>query len=447
MNSYIPRTVVGVEVAGQDLRVAVLRSAFGKRRLVSSFAVRGFVGMEAAERIQELVKVAERHALEGARIFLSLPESNGLVRELEFPLEVRERIRSVVQLQVEDLSPWVAEEVYWDMSWKDPGRAGKSLIVNVSILAREKLDPWIELFEAAGLPLTGVTLSTFAAGHAAKVLWPDAVPTLLVRLESEYAEGCLVTGRRIRSVSLAEGGPAPERTGRIIRRLRSLARMTSLESARTVAYGSGRGNLAADNPPIPMEGAAGDSGRIFGALGAALSGLGESPFAVNLVPAEKRHRSDRLQLVPTLALVALLAIVAGLLVLRGPYQWSTYASELDAQIRAIAPTVQDLTEQEVELNALSEKYRALSGHLEGTASTLESLRELVRVLPSDAWISAFSLQAGNATISGFSASASEIQRLIEESPLFGSAEFASSVTRNEAGRDRFTLRFIVGGDS
>ena len=159
------------------------------------------------------------------------------------------------------------------------------------------------------------------------------------------------------------------------------------------------------------------------------------------------HRSDRLQLVPTLALVALLAIVAGLLVLRGPYQWSTYASELDAQIRAVAPTVQDLTEQEVELNALSEKYRALSGHLEGTASTLESLRELVRVLPSDAWISAFSLQAGNATISGFSASASEIQRLIEESPLFGSAEFTSSVTRNEAGRDRFTLRFIVGGDS
>ena len=75
------------------------------------------------------------------------------------------------------------------------------------------------------------------------------------------------------------------------------------------------------------------------------------------------------------------------------------------------------------------------------------LLELVRVLPPHTWLSAVSLQEGAATITGFSGSASEIQRLIEESPLFEDAEFASSVTRDDAGRDRFTLRFGVGGES
>ena len=53
------------------------------------------------------------------------------------------------------------------------------------------------------------------------------------------------------------------------------------------------------------------------------------------------------------------------------------------------------------------------------------LWELVRVLPLDTWLSAISLQEGAVTITGFSGSASEIQRLIEESPLFEDAEFAS----------------------
>ena len=168
---------------------------------------------------------------------------------------------------------------------------------------------------------------------------------------------------------------------------------------------------------------------------------------MNIIPSERRYRGNLAQLVPTFLLVLLLFLVGTALGLRGPYQWSVYASELENAIRGVAPTVLDLTDQETELNALSEKYRALSVHLAGGDSTLEMLWELVRVLPLDTWLSAISLQEGAVTITGFSGSASEIQRLIEESPLFEDAEFASSVTRDDAGRDRFTLRFGVGGES
>ena len=444
MNSFLPKTIAGFEVAGEDLRVTVVRAAFNKRRLISSFVVEGFVGMGTDERRAELEKVAQRHPLRSARAFLSLPESSGLVRYLVLPVEVRERLRSTVEFQVESLSPWPKEEIYWDMSLKDRGKPGKPLRVTIAIIARQGLDPWIDLFESASLPLTGATLSTLACAHAATELWSDDRPMILLGLESEYAEGCLVHDGRMTSLRVDETGSSSQRATSMIARLSSLARVVNLEKARTVAHGSNLENLDGDNPPLPLEGAVGGRRGLFGALAAALSGVGESPFAVNIIPSERRYRSNQSQLVPTFVLVLLLVLVGTALGLRAPYQWSVYASELGTAIQAVAPTLRDLTDQETELNALSEKYRALSVHLAGGDSTLEVLQELVRVLPPDTWLSAVSLQEGNATITGFSGSASEIQRVIEESPLFEDAEFASSVTRDETGRDRFTLRFAVG---
>ena len=447
MNSFLPKTIAGFEVAGDDLRVTVVRAVFNKRRLIASFVVEGFVGMGTDERRAELEKVAQRHQLRSARAFLSLPESSGMVRYLELPVEVRESLRSAVEFQVESLSPWPKEEIYWDMSSKDRRKPGKPLRVTIAIITREGLDPWIDLFSSASLPLTGATLSTLACAHAATELWPDDRPMVLLGLESEYAEGCLVHDGRMTSLRVDEAVSSNQRAASMIARLASLARVVNLENARTMAHGSNLENLDGDNPPLPLEGAAGRRRGLFGALAAALSGVGESPFAVNIIPSERRYRSNQAQLVPTFVLVLLLVLVGAVLGLRGPYQWSVYASELEAAIRAVAPTVRDLTDQETELNALSEKYRALSVHLAGGDLTLEVLQELVRVLPPDTWLSAVSLQEGAATITGFSGSASEILRLIEESPLFEDAEFASSVTRDEAGRDRFTLRFGVGGES
>ena len=447
MNSFLPKTIAGFEVAGNDLRITVVRAVFNRRRLISSCVVEDFVGMGTDERRAELKKVAERHQLRRARAFLSLPESSGMVRYLELPVEVRESLISTVEFNVESLSPWPTEEIYWDMSLKDPGTPGTPMRVTIALIPREGLDPWIDLFSSASLPLTGATLSTLAWAHAATELWSDDRPTVLVGLESEYAEGCLVHDGRMTSLRVDEAGSSSQRAASMIARLASLARVVSLENARTIAHGSKLEDLDEDNPPLPVEGVVGRQRGLFGALTAALSGVGASPFAVNIIPSERRYRGNLAQLVPTFLLVLLLFLVGTALGLRGPYQWSVYASELENAIRGVAPTVLDLTDQETELNALSEKYRALSVHLAGGDSTLEMLWELVRVLPLDTWLSAISLQEGAVTITGFSGSASEIQRLIEESPLFEDAEFASSVTRDDAGRDRFTLRFGVGGES
>ena len=120
MNNLLPKTVVGIDVAGADLRVAILRSSIGKLRLINAFAVEGFEGLDVAARKAELVKMGERHQLKGSRIYLSVSEELGVARQLEFPIEVAGGLRSAVELQIENLSPWPVDEVYWDLAWKKP---------------------------------------------------------------------------------------------------------------------------------------------------------------------------------------------------------------------------------------------------------------------------------------------------------------------------------------
>ena len=62
---------------------------------------------------------------------------------------------------------------------------------------------------------------------------------------------------------------------------------------------------------------------------------------------------------------------------------------------------------------------------------------------TSAFLVSYSYQDGTITISGLAQSASEIQNLLESSPVFKGVEFSNSVTREPAGKDRFTLRMLL----
>ena len=47
------------------------------------------------------------------------------------------------------------------------------------------------------------------------------------------------------------------------------------------------------------------------------------------------------------------------------------------------------------------------------------------------------------TISGASDSAASVQKIIEDSGIFRDAQFTSSITRDQYGKDRFSIRATV----
>ena len=152
-----------------------------------------------------------------------------------------------------------------------------------------------------------------------------------------------------------------------------------------------------------------------------------------------------MQLIPVFALAVLTIAMGGLLVAREPYQNSVYAARLDAEVKKVAPQAREVAEQEKELNQLAERYRALTGQLQNHDYVLETVGELSRILPSSAFLVSYGYQDGAITISGFAPSASEIQNLLESSPVFKGVEFTNGVTRDASGKDRFTLKMVLEG--
>jgi Tfp pilus assembly protein PilN len=274
-------------------------------------------------------------------------------------------------------------------------------------------------------------------------LWKEAGPTLILRLEETYTEGAVVNGSRIAALT-APPADGPGVTKALMDRLLSMAKLPSAEGSRFVLCGGGSdpANLE-ENPRLPIENAKPESTADFGAIAAALLPLKESSFRSNLVPPAQRYHESQLRLIPTYVLGFFVICVGLALMARESYQSVAYASRIDTEIRKIAPQVSEVAAQEAELNQLSTRSRALAAALQAGDYNLEAIRELARILPVTAFLASYGYQNGTITISGFAASASEIQSLLENSSMFKGVEFTNSVIREANGKDRFTLKMTV----
>jgi len=368
------QTAAGIDVTDSSLGIAVVQSRFGKLHVVSSEEISGFKQLSEDAQKAAIEDLARKYGLARARVFLTIPRSFGLSRQIELPVEVGGQLSSAVALQIESLSPWPSEEVYWGYAAEKPGRNAKTISVLVGIIPRSMLDPFLALFRSAGVSLSGASLAGIAQAHALMLAKPNA-------------------GDEARALVLEPGG---------------------------------------------------DAGGHPSAMSAAVLGLKDSAFRVNVIPERDRYRHNHLRLVPTYALITLLALMGGALVLREPYQWSVYGASLDSEIETLKPAVMEVSEKEEALRKATTDYEALRARVETFDSNLEALRELSRLLPLDCWISSYSTQGRNITLGGFAQSASAVQKALAESPLFEDVQFSSPVVRDASGKDRFSIKAALG---
>lgn len=437
------KTSVGIQIGSKDLRFAVVRNVAGKLRLVSTFEAKGVLDLPLDERKEAVSKLIAERKLPLGGVFLSLPRESGIVRQLDFPAEVLDKLRSAISFQIDSLSPWPADEVYWDFAHEPVKKNARTFQATVVIVPREILDPWIEFFRSIGLTLTGASLAPLYCAHGISVLWPLSSPTLVLDCEDGYVEGCLVQDGRLSSITQAgEDLIASMRSA--VERLTALGRLPSMESVRLLVCGP----RAADAGPVEqvalaIDGSGRDASRGFSVIATALASLRGAGFNANLIPETLRFRRNHVQWIPAYALVALTALLGAAFLLREPYQMVIYGSEIGKEIERVAPEANKVAAQQTELSSLIERYRALSGTLRQNDFALETMRELARALPQTAWITNYNYQGATVTISGAAESASEIQSVLEANPLFKEVQFTGSVVKDAKGKDRFTLKAVV----
>src|SRR5262245_25702043 len=195
------KSSVGIEICDNDLRLAVTRSNFGKLRLSAVHRIPGFMTLTEEERKKAIRALVKRHRIPTGRVHLTLPREQGIVRQVDLPSEMTQKLSEVVRLQVETLSPWPLEEIYWDFAHRQDKKTSKFNTITIAIVSRSVLDPWITFFKSAGVPLSGAALSSVAYAHGAVTFWKESTPSLILHREQSYSEGVLVNGNRIAAMT------------------------------------------------------------------------------------------------------------------------------------------------------------------------------------------------------------------------------------------------------
>ena|SRR2546425_1106148 len=438
------RNSVGLEIGEKDLTLAVARSSFGKLQLAAVHRIAGFMALAEEARKKTLQALVTKNRIPTSRVYLALPREQGVVRQIDLPVDLGKKLSDVARIQVETLSPWPVAEIYWDFAAETAKKGQKLITITIVIIPRIHLDSWIVFFKSVGMPLSGATLSSLAHGHGIHTLWQESRPAIVLHREQSYTEGVFVN--RSRLAALTSPSSETEIAPRLlIDRLLSTAKLSSAEGTRVIWCGDLDAAGLEDNPTLPIENAKPDATRDFGPIATALLPLRNSAFKSNLVPLELRYRESQLRLVPAFLLAFLSICMGAVLLAREPYQNTLYASRLDAEIRKIAPQARQAADQEKELNQLAQRYRGLTAQLQNHDYVLETVGELARILPASAFLVSYGYQDGTITISGFAPSASEVQNLLESSPVFKGVEFTSGVTRDSSGKDRFTLKMVLEG--
>ncbi|MBV1787976.1 PilN domain-containing protein [Marinobacterium sp. D7] len=142
---------------------------------------------------------------------------------------------------------------------------------------------------------------------------------------------------------------------------------------------------------------------------------------------------------PAILLLALVALVAFAF-----YQRDRQIAALEAEVAVQEPLAEQARQLKSEIGSLQAGGEYIRQMKSTHPSTLILLDEMTRLLPDSTWLNRLELDGNEIRIQGESSSASELIGLLEQSELFGQAEFSAPVTINPRTRkERFALTLSV----
>lgn len=137
------------------------------------------------------------------------------------------------------------------------------------------------------------------------------------------------------------------------------------------------------------------------------------------------------------AMAVILAVIAALIPIHAMQQ---RAESLAGEFAAIKKSAEALASLRKEADALRDEEGFLVDRKRNVPTVSRVLFDTTKVLPDDTWLNEFQLAGADVQIIGFTASASALIGLLEQSRMFRNTTFRSPVTRNaQADRERFHI--------
>jgi Tfp pilus assembly protein PilN len=408
-------TGAGIEIRGDDLAVALVRSRWKKVAVLGSTVIRDFRKRPPAEWGREYLEFVKAHGCPDLPATLCLPRSQVVFRRLNLPPMSPSEQRSAVRLQVDSLHPYGEDAVYWGS-----GAIEGTAAVAVVIAERGLVEGYADLFQEAGVKLRGCTVAAAACYGAIRILGLEQRPILIL---DRNGSSCELYGE--------------SRTGMLVS---STFEETALPLEKALAAAQSELRLEEAVEVASPEEVLGDRGVPASTFAIALAGAcPRYGWRLNLLPKERRASTARWPVAATAATATLTGAVALLLWLRGPVQDRRYVQALQAEIRRL-----EAVEREVRaLERQTERARGRRSQLENfrrrPEADLALVTEVSRRLPNSASLVLIQANEETAELAGTTDSAAPLLGLLDASGVLTGATFVGSIGRQET-REVFRIR-------
>jgi len=427
----------------------------------------GWISEEVKEALLGDELTLSRHALSEAvrsllphfdrardPLFVCLSEDYTIACEISLPQAAEENLPQVLEYEIERLLPFRREEVYYDYLLM--GKRGERIGVLLVAVPKKTVDEILDVLSVFGINTKAVeTTATAISNYLVFCTGGVDAPTLVLG-EQNRAFGMVgLTAdtkgwRKEPLVSFAHWLPQAEWSEGPSREL-----FHGLLQNSSKLYGWGDisdssisvGEQSFDVTDLLMLGQERFNGSkrlthsfFIPAVGAALRGLREATFSVNLISgAAKEEGSGALSGFNTpLALLLLIS----LLVWGGshPLKDEIRRRQLQRELEKVEPLVKSLRVEEDELGRVRKEFSILSGIKDRRVEALSILDELSRVVPKGIYLSNFRYRDGTVELQGSAENASNLVPLLERSQLFENVVFNAPSNRGRDNRETFSLK-------
>ena len=486
MNGWMPQSGIGIDCESEVFRAVYVKQHRNRARVADTLEVPEYRALGPSECGRRYREFLRKHGLKAPQTVVALPRRAVLLRSLGFPRTVENELASAVEYQLDNLHPFEQGEVCWDYAvWKQPQASawkklaakpeepdGGRLHVLVGIAARAEVDETAAWFEEAGIPVSqfGVKAALWIAMFWERLqeAFPGAPALFLLQAGAGpmeligYAPGREPVWQEFATAEDTETQAAvAEEMAQELEQARAALRVGPEDRLPLVVCGSAEASASLPgSAELPFQIVPGEQllgsiwegakalgrGTIWPGLAAGLAAAGNGgPLRLNLLPVERRTYESARTHVPTYALAGLVAALALALGARGTFQDWLYSQHLERELQALRPQLQALEITQTGAEEAQERLQVLKGVRQSARAPLEVLDELTRILPAEAWLQQFSYDGQTVNITGIAPEASGLLQTLAASPYFENPQFESSLSRTDAGEERFTISARLRG--
>lgn len=397
--AMLSQNSLGIDIRSDRVAIAYLKASLGKVRLaihaVYSLDENLKSDKEKLDAVSDLTTdFITENRLAPADIFIGIPGELTIFRDIEFPLAVKENLRTTLRYEMEKYIPLPVESIYFDYQILSEDKKRNRMKVLLTVAKKTDIEPYADFC---------ISLSRSRVGKRIGVSGIESRTTALANFF------LYIKGKRGRT------------SDREILKLLSEETDIDIYSVKLAKAG------------IP-------SHDLIPAFGLALKGVWKAvPLRLNLLPPELQKKPGKAGYYVMIFLTVMI-LLAGL-AWGGSHilKQRLIMDDLDAELTRLRSELVNIDQIRGSFQEIEDRMDYLNALRRNRISVLDVLREFTQAIPETAWIRELRLSEKGIQLNGYAESASDLIPLLEDSLLFKDVVFLSTITKEKDGKERFRI--------